>query len=160
VKVIWTAFKTPKKLGVNGTFSKIDLQGHFSGNSIKEIVTGSSIKINSQSVDTKDKGRDANISENFFKKVTGDPVITASVESMDEHFINLHITMNNKKILVPLSYKIHRNKLEAKGTLDIFDFGMADSLKSLAEVCKEKHEDKSWNDVDLKLEANFKKKCK
>ncbi len=160
IKVTWTAFKTPKKIGVNGTFSDLGIKGPMEGSSIKEIVSGSSFHINTDLVDTQDKARDVKIAQFFFKKMMGDPAISGKVESMDGKKIILSITMNNKTQSIPLTYKIRKSKLSASGSLDVLNFSMDESLKSITAACKEKHEDKTWSDVNLAMEANFKKTCK
>lgn len=160
IKVTWTAFKTPKKVGVGGTFSNISFNGPLSGNSIDEIIKSSTFLIKTDSVDTKDPARDIKIVQFFFKKMKGDGPILGKVTGMDKEFINLEVSMNEKSLVVPLSYKIKGSKLNAAGTLDVLDFAMDESLKSINMACSEKHEKKTWSDVNLSLEAKFKKVCK
>ena len=160
IKVTWTAFKTPKKVAVPGTFSDLGIQGTLEGKSIEEIVKSSTFNINTDLVDTKDKARDAKVAQFFFKKMKGPASITGKVEAMDRGVMSLSITMNEKTLVLPLTYKIKKNKLTASGVLDVLNFAMDESLKSITAACKEKHEDKTWSDVDLSLEAAFKKTCK
>lgn len=160
IKVTWTAFKTPKKLGVEGTFTDLKFEGPMGGNSMDEIIKSSTFHVNTDSVETKDPARNTKIAQFFFKKMKGDAAISGKVTSMDKDFINLEITMNGKSLVVPLSYKIKGSKLKATGTLDVLDFAMDESLKSITMACSEKHEKKTWSDVNLSLEANFKKTCK
>jgi YceI-like domain len=160
IKVTWTAFKTPKKVGVGGTFSNLKFEGALNGNSIDEIIKSSTFLIKTDSVDTKDPARDIKIAQFFFKKMKGEAAISGKVESMDGQFINLAVTMNEKILVVPLAYKIKGSKLSASGTLDVLDFAMDESLKSITMACSEKHEKKTWSDVNLSLETTFKKICK
>jgi hypothetical protein len=160
IKVTWTAFKTPKKVAVNGTFRDIKFDGPMSGNSIDEILKSSSFLIKTDAVDTKDAARDVKVAQFFFKKMTGEATISGKVTSMDKETINLEITMNGKTLEVPMSYKIKKSKLSAKGELDVLNFGMDESLKSINQACSDLHEKKTWSDVGLSLEATFKKSCK
>lgn len=160
IKVTWTAFKTPKKVGVEGTFTDLKFEGPMSGNSMDEVIKASTFLIKTDSVETKDPARNIKIAQFFFKKMNGDASISGKVASMDDKFINLEVTMNQKALIVPLSYKVKGSKLSATGTLDVLDFAMDESLKSITTACSEKHEKKTWNDVNLSLEANFKKTCK
>ncbi|MFI5390529.1 MAG: YceI family protein [Bacteriovoracales bacterium] len=160
IKVTWTAYKTPQKVAVNGTFEDIKFEGPMSGKSIDEIVKSSTFLIKTDSVDSKDKARDMKIAQFFFKKMTGEAAISGKVTSMDKETINLEITMNGKSVTVPMSYKIKKSKLSAKGELDVLNFGMEESLKSITQACSEKHEKKTWSEVGLALQASFKKSCK
>lgn len=67
--------------------------------------------------------------------------------------------MNAKEQIVPMGYKVENNKLIAKGFLDILDFGMKGQLESLNQACRAKHEGKTWNDVEIGLEIDFKTDC-
>ena len=72
----------------------------------------------------------------------------------------LEIEMNDEEMTIPLNYTIKNNKLVAKGIIDVFDFDLNDNHKSLNKACSEKHEKKTWNDVEIHLTAKFKKVCK
>jgi YceI-like domain len=160
IKVTWTAFKTPKKVGVAGTFNDIIFDGPMSGNSIDEIIKSSTFLIKTDSVETKDLARNLKIAQFFFKKMNGNASISGKVVGMDDKFINLEVSMNEKTLVVPLLYKVKGSKLTATGTLDVLDFSMDESLKGITMACRELHENKTWSDVNLSLEANFKRICK
>jgi len=160
IKVTWTAFKTPKKVGVGGTFSDIKFDGPMNGKSIEEVIKSSTFLIKTDSVSTNDTARDIKIAQFFFKKMKGDSSISGKVVNMDKEFINLEVSMNENSIVVPLAYKIKGSKLSAAGTLDVLDFAMNESLRGINMACNELHEKKTWNDVNLSLQATFKKDCK
>jgi hypothetical protein len=162
VKVKWTAFKTPAKAGVSGIFKKLGMSKHGMGKSLKGVLTGATYKIDTESIFSKNPGRDIKIAKFFFSTLEGGPQISGEILGMDpkKKRISLQVKMNDIVKTVPLSYSIQRNKLVAKGHIDIFDFAMGDELKALNKACFEKHEGKTWSDVSIELQAKFIKKCK
>ena len=162
IKVKFTAFKTFMKLGVGGSFSKIELEEKVKGKTILKAAKGVDAKIYTSSLVTGDKGRDEKIKKFFFSTMKDGPVIEAEIEKFDtkNDLLMLEIEMNDQEMTIPLNYTIRKNTLRAKGTIDVFDWDLGDSLKSINKACSEKHEKKTWNDVGIELIAKFKKVCK
>jgi len=159
VKIKWTAFKTPSKLGVAGTFKKVSFSSKLEGNSIKSIVEKAVFSIDASSVFTKHPARDVKIAKFFFSTMSGGSKIDGKVIKLVKKTAVVRFTMNNKSVEVPLNYKIVGNEFKAFGTMDILDFAMNSELAALNKACFAKHEGKTWNDVDLEMTAKF-KKCK
>lgn len=159
VKIAWTAFKTPAKAGVSGTFKDISFDRIPQAKSILAALSDSSFNINTQTVATNDLARDKKIATFFFSTMEGGEKISGLVKSVDQKTMTATIafTMNAKTVLVPLKYSLSKMTLKAEGILDIFDFAMADELRALNEACAAKHEGKTWNDVVISIEAPFKK---
>ena len=146
----WTAFKTPLKLGVKGTFDKIAFVAG------KNCLDGAEVIINKHSVDTKNPGRDKTLDEFFFSKLRGD--IKAKVLKVNEKTLDVAVTMNGVTKTVPFTYTKKDGVIEAKGVIDIFDFGANSALASIAKACYDKHQGKTWNDVELSFTIDNKTK--
>jgi polyisoprenoid-binding protein YceI len=157
----WTAFKTPKKVGVGAKFSDFTITAKNS-KSINDLLASAAFDINSQSVDSGDKGRDIKIMQFFFKKMLKGTKITGKVLKVTDNSADVEITMNGTTKTVAMSSKFDdaTSKLTLKGAIDVLDFGMKDNLASLTKACMEKHEGVTWPNVDLELVAAIKKSCK
>jgi len=137
----WTAYKTPLKLGVKGTFDKIAfIEG-------KNCLEGARVIINKHSVDTKNPGRDKTLDEFFFSKLKGD--IKAKIEKVGDKTLDVAITLNGVTKKIPFTYTKKGGIIEAKGVIDIFDFSGSEALASIAKACFDKHQGKTWNDITL-----------
>ncbi len=139
----WTAFKTPLKLGVKGTFDKI---AYTPG---KNCLQGAEVIINKHSVDTKNPGRDKTLDSFFFSKLKGD--IRAKVKKIGDKTLTVAITLNGVTKEVPFFYEKKGSTLTAKGVIDLFDFSGSQALHSINKACFDKHQGKTWNDVELRF---------
>jgi hypothetical protein len=153
IKIKWTAFKTPSKIGVSGHLDTIWPKGPKQAASIEELIKATSLTIGAdgKSVNTKNKARDIKIAKHFFNGRK----ITAIVESYTAKKLVLNVTMLGKTRKVRMSSKLKGNKLKAKGHLDVLDFSMSKQLKALNKACFAKHEGKTWSDVSIELTADF-----
>lgn len=152
----WTGFKTEKKAPVSGTFNEINLNIKKS-DKLSDFLTSAKVKINSLSLESKDKGRNENIVTTLFslssaKVITG--VITKVNE--DEKTFLLDVTMNEVTNTILMMYDISDGKIIAKGTLEILDFNMKDSFLAFAQKCAALHENKSYSDVNIEFMIPYK----
>ncbi len=137
----WTAFKTPLKLGVKGTFDKIAfVKG-------KNCLEGAEVIINKDSVNTKNPGRDKTLDTFFFGKLKGD--IKAKVVKVNDKTLDIAITLNGVTKTIPFTYSEKNGIVTAKGVIDLFDFSGSKALRSINKACYDKHQGKTWNDVEL-----------
>ncbi len=139
----WTAFKTPLKLEVKGTFDKI---AYTPG---KNCLEGAEVIINKHSVDTNNPGRDKTLDSFFFSKLKGD--ISAKIQSVGDKTLTVAITLNGVTKDVPFSYEKKGSTITAKGVIDLFDFSSSEALHSINKACYAKHQGKTWNDVELRF---------
>ncbi len=153
--IMWEAFKTPAKAGVKGEFKGFDIKPSKTKAQLKDILLGSTFSIDSSSVFTKNPARDKKIVSNFFSKVE----IKGKVTQVKQKVLTLELTMNNKKVKVPMNYILQGHTLSANGTIDVFDFMMQDNLSAINKACYALHEGKTWNDVNIYLKSTF-KPCK
>ncbi len=156
-KTTWTAYKTPKKVGVNGTFKEIAYTAQESED-IKSLLKSAKVEIETSSVDTKDKVRDDKLIK-FFFKLMKNPKIKAHVETIKDDTALVMISMNNVKKEVPMKYSYDKNFLTITGEIDVLNWSMDKSLASINKACFVLHEKKTWSDVTLKIEVPIKYEC-
>ncbi len=162
VVVEWTAYKTPKKIGVNGGFLATVYKGKSEADDLKQLLLKSKVMLEVNNVDTKDAYRDAKLVQFFFNMMQG-AVIEADVVSMNgddnsgELVVNVY--MNNKSIDVPLHYEVKEGHFQAKGVLNLLDFNAQEPLKMLTLNCYAPHEGKTWEDVAVGFSFDLAKRC-
>ncbi len=159
IDIKWTAFKTPKKVGVNGKLPKYSLSGKTKGSSVADLLKGQKIDIRVNKVDSGNEGRDVKIVKFFFSDLVGGDTITAKVKDVTKDVITMDLILNGQKHEVPLTYKMSGMKLTATGHMDILDYAMSKQLSAINKACYALHEGKTWSDVTLTLETTL-KTCK
>ena len=150
-KVNWTAFKTPAKAGVNGSFTKFNISAAKKMGNLKDVLIGSTFTIDSSSVATKNASRDKKIVKNFFPSVK----ISGKVRAIKKGMLITDMVMNGKKVMVPLKYSLNGNNFSAKATIDVLDFMMNKQLGAINKACKALHEGKTWNDVNVEISTEM-----
>jgi polyisoprenoid-binding protein YceI len=157
----WTAFKTPKKVGVGAKFSDFTINAK-NAKSTDDLLASATFEINSQSIDSGDKGRDMKIAQFFFKNMLKGTKISGKVLKVSNNVADVEMTMNGATKVISMTSKFDEasSKLIVKGSLDVLEFGMKDNLASITKACYEKHEGVTWPNVDLELSAAVKKSCK
>ncbi len=157
----WTAFKTPKKVGVKAKFSDFTVLAKNSA-SLDDLLSSATIDVNSQSVDSGDKGRDAKIATFFFKKMLKGTTIKGKVLSSSQGKTLVEFSMNGASKTVEMMSKFDEkaSTLTLVGKMDVLDFGMKDNLAAITKACYEKHEGVTWPDVELEFVAAISKSCK
>ena len=159
IRIQWTAFKTPSKVGVAGTLPAITLKGKNKGTSIRDVSYGMEAVIDTSKVATGNSSRDGKIAKFFFSTMTGGSKILAAVKKIEEKTLTLAVSMNGKTKDIPMSYTVLGNELKAKGVIDVFDWALQDELKAINKACYALHSGKTWNDVVLELTVQY-KTCK
>ena len=152
-KLTWTAYKTPDKIGVPGTFDSIELNGTKDSGSIEEDIKEATFKIDTKTVNSKDNLRDGKLIEGFFKLMVGD--ITGKFVDFKEGKATVEITMNGVTKQKEFVYTVTGNTLNIKGSIDIVnDFDAASAFNSIHELCKDLHAGKTFTEVDLDVEIS------
>jgi hypothetical protein len=169
IQLEWTAYKTSEKVPVQGKFGVSNLTGPMTGGNLNELLTGLKLEIDSGSLLTGDAGRDVTIKQFFFDKFNPADKINASVASLagDDQKGVLHVTieMNGVTKTIPFAYQVSsEGMLEAKATIQLFDFNLQEAFASLHQACEDKHTgkdgvSKTWDTVDLLLMGKFSKEC-
>ncbi|MAX66856.1 MAG: YceI family protein [Bacteriovoracaceae bacterium] len=159
-KVEWTAFKTPLKAGVKGSFRDLGLKKEtYQGKNLKNFLEGIEFSIDTASTTTKNTARDATIVKHFFQKMNGGLNINGKIESYNKKVVTVKLTFNEVTQSIPLKVSTKKNSIIARGTIDLLDFSLNKALASINKACYELHEGKTWNDIDLKLKIKLDKKC-
>ncbi len=160
-KLEWTAYKTPKKVGVKGSFEKFDIKTKKDhSKSIEMAIKDSKFTVDSATVKTGDPVRDQRIVNFFFIKNDKPVEISGKVKSIKKDKVEVEFNINGTKKVVPMTLAVQDNNATLVGSIDVMDFVMGENLSALTEACKVEHEDKTWSTVDLNLVAQFTKTCK
>jgi hypothetical protein len=159
IEVGFTAYKTPLKIGVGGTFDKVTYKANkVSGGSFRDLFVGSSIVIDTHSVNSNNKGRDAKLVKFFFDNMSTQTIKAKIVDyRSDKRYkgkpktgvFTVAITMNGITKKVPMRYSYFKGKMEAEGVIDLFDFSANKSLQAINKACYTLHKGKTWNDVTI-----------
>ncbi|WP_201352314.1 YceI family protein [Hydrogenimonas urashimensis] len=154
----WEAYKTPAKIGVDGTFGNIKLSA-MPDKTVKGLLEGAKVVIDTGSVNSKNSSRDAKLIKAFFN-VQGVHTIAAEIKSLGKSFANVDITMNGITKTVPMKLEFDGDDVEAEGYIDLADFEMLPSLRSINKACYDLHKGKTWQDIRLQFEIKTMEKCK
>jgi len=162
----WKAYKTLAKLGVTGEFTGVSYTPNAKeGKNFKELLVGSTVAIDLSKIDTKNEGRDKTLVSDFFSKLKGGKIlgkivaINADKREKGKPYsgsLDVNITMNEKSLLIPMSYFYDKESFKATGTIDIFDFEAKDALSSINKSCFDLHKGKTWSDVTISFGTTIK----
>lgn len=160
--VNWTAFKTPAKIGVKGSFTKPELETRQKKDvCLMSFLPTTTVHIDTSSVKTDSTERDANIVNAFFKNMTGE-YIDAIIKRVDleKKELSVEITMNDitQTIFMPFTYE--DKTFHAIGKIDVLNFSASEALKALNTVCLKEHEGKTWSDVEVSFTIKMKTECR
>lgn len=159
-KISWVAFKTPKKVGVNASFNKIFIKTKKSkAKSINDLINGARFTVDSTSVNSANPDRDAKLINNFFTTNNKPLQISGKVLSIKDNVLELELQLNQTKKVLKMITKLEGQIFQAQATIDVLDFALGDNLRAINEACKELHENKTWPDVEIKIESEFEQKC-
>jgi len=159
VKVNVMGYKTKAKSGVAVTFDKVKLSIKKNAD-FSKFINSAAVSIDINSLNSKMKFRDNNIKSTLFKianiseinakvlKVTGDD---------KKGTLDVEVSMNNVKKVIPMKYTVSSGTLKADGVLDVLDFAMSKSFAAFAAKCKGFHGGKSFSDVGLSFSLPFTK---
>ena len=149
-KLEWTAYKTPEKLGVKGSFDTITLNNVSETGTIEGDIKGADFKVDTKTVNSNDPLRDGKLVEGFFKLMAGD--ITGKFIDFKEGKATVEITMNGVSTQKEFLYTSDASSLALMGTIDIInDFDGSSAFNNLHELCKDLHMGKTWTEVDLNV---------
>jgi polyisoprenoid-binding protein YceI len=119
------------------------------------MLLNSSVKIDTQSVNSGNKGRDIKLVSYFFN-IQDVKFIKAKIVEIKNSNIIVKISMNSKSLNIPMSYKVQNNTIIANGTIDLADFDMLTSLSAINKACYTLHQGKTWQDVNISFEIKYK----
>ncbi len=162
----WTAYKTPSKKGVSGIFDTTTYTpANKEGKNFKEILVGSTLSIKTDSINSKNEGRDKKLVEQFFKlfstdninaKITDIQAKSKETGKPKTGTIMIDINMNGITKNIPMDYTYQKGTMHAKGYIDILDFQGSKALASINKACFDLHQGKTWSDVAITFEMQIK----
>jgi len=152
----WEAYKTPLKLGVKGSFDKISIDAK-ERSSKKAFLETARLKIDTTSINSKNSGRDAKLVK-FFFDVQNVKEIDIQAITLKNNILTLEITMNGITKQVPMKVEFE-DEIEAQGHIDLADFNMLPSLKTINKACYDLHKGKTWQDISIEFEIKLTKIC-
>lgn len=174
VQIVWTAFKTSQKVGVNGTFPNATIRGNLTQRAeFKKFLSQleAEIKVSGpEQFHTGNPAREQTIYEHFFRHLKKSGKVLGSIRKVKGDALSgefeLLLNMNERKKPVALRYTRDpkNGAFEAKGTIDLIEFSLGKALKDLNQACQALHQgadgvSKTWSTVDLKLAATISEKC-
>jgi len=157
IGVQWSAYKTPLRVAVGATFHGIKLRAR-PDQTVDALLEGAHVTIDTASIDSKNRGRDAKLVK-FFFNVQGVKAINAEIKSVHQNIVDVEIEMNGISQTIPMKIVREENRIEAEGYLDLGDFNMLPSLQSINKACYELHKGKTWQDIKITFEIETKKRC-
>lgn len=160
LKVEWTAFKTPLKIGVKGSFEELGVVKDSKATTFSDMLKGNTFEIKTSSVNTGDIARDKKIHTFFFKDMKGGDTISGRILGYEKKILTILFNINGKEQTVPLKLINEINSFTATGHIDVLDFGLNSSLTALNKACETLHEGKTWSDVEISLSGKYLKSCK
>ncbi|MRI63933.1 YceI family protein [Ornithobacterium rhinotracheale] len=150
-KLTWTAYKTPEKVGVEGTFSDYELTDYHPAAIKEDVLNGAKFKINSLSVNTGDDSRDNLLKTLFFGSMTS-PEIEGSFGQFNNSVVPVTLKLNDHEVTKDFKYTFYDNKIVITGTIDVLkDFDIQKGFDLLHNECKLLHQDKTWTDVSIEV---------
>ena len=161
--VNWTAFKTPTKIGVSGTFEKPNLETrHTKDLCFFSFLPTTTVHIDTSSVKTDNEKRDTTIVKAFFKNMVEGEYIDAIIKRVDleRKELSVEITMNDITQTIYMPYSHDKKMFTAKGKIDVLNFSASKALDALNEACFERHKGKTWSEVELSFVIIMKNVCK
>lgn len=158
-QVKWTAFKTPAKVAVSGSFDDVKFKfGKPNKNqSLESQLTNATATIDIMKVNLGDETKNSNLKTHFFGQFAKKEAIKVTfkdvIEGKDKGTILAQVRMNGKSQKVPMQYEVSGGKLVAKGVLDLGEFGLESARASLQKAVGELHENLTWSQVEIALEV-------
>ena len=162
VSVSWKAYK----IGVGGIFDSVKYSAVApKGNNFREILVGSSIEIDTASVNSKNSGRDVKLVKFFFEQMSSKNITAKIVDIKSDKRVRgkpktgvmlVAITMNGKTKEIPMNYIFNKGDLSAKGHIDLLDFSASKALSSINKACFDLHKGKTWSDVAIGFRTDIK----
>lgn len=166
INVKWEAFKTSHKIGVNGTFDSVKYNSVApEGKNFREILVGSSVEIDTSSVNSKNEDMDKTLVKYFFKQLRTDK-ITAKIVDIKSNkrvrgkpktgLLSVAIKVNGVTKYILMQYIFDKGLFTANGSIDLVEFGAKQAVKTLDDVCFDHHKGKTWSDVNIGFTTNIK----
>jgi len=160
--VKWTAFKTPEKVAVSGSFNDVKFKfGKPNKNqTVESQLDGATAVIDINKIELNDEGKNETVKTHFFGSFAKKDAIKVTFkevyEGKDKGTILANVRMNGKTAKVPMQYEVTQDKITAKGIIDMSEFALESARANLQKACYELHEGFTWSQVEIGFEAPIK----
>jgi len=155
--VSWTSYKTMAKIGVSGTFKDLMLIPSNKHSDIKSALVGTAVQIDMADIDAKANIKTSNILKYFVPQLSSQRA-HAKIVKVNEKTLDVAVTLNGVKQIIPMTYSLDGGVCQAKGTIDARDFLMEGALKNL-NTHVAGHKNKGWLDIDIAFELIYVDNC-
>ncbi|HFS66704.1 MAG TPA: YceI family protein [Flavobacteriia bacterium] len=160
----WTAYKTTDKVPVSGTFKTVEIQNPKEASSAIEALNGVEFKIPVNSIDSKNKDRDAKLVADFFNKMKDSEYLTGTVKLENNGKGSVHLQMNGIGKDLPITYIISDQIVEINATMNLDNWQAKAALDALNKACFDLHKgkdgiSKTWSEVSLNIKTYLKMKA-
>ena len=159
VSVTWTAYKTPEKVAVTGSFEDIKLKFGKQRKTIAQTLQNATAVIDPMKADLKDEFKNKNIREYFFAKFEDKEIkvtLKDVVEGKNSGSILATVKMNGKTEKIPMVYTIENGILKAEGLIDLSLFKLDSARENLQKEVADLHEGMTWSQVKIAFQAPVK----
>lgn len=157
-KTEFTAFKTAKKLAVNGSINNVKYKFKKKNGSISAMLKGSTASFSMDDINLANPVKNANFKK-FFTDTLKDKKVKVTFKNVTEGeglgIILARIKINGVNRNIPLQYVEKNKTLVITGLLDLDDYKCSKALSNLSKNVKE-HLGLSWSQVELKFSVNLK----
>lgn len=169
-EVYWEAYKLTDKVAVGGQFMDFDYSpGASNATNIPEMLNGSTIAIQTKSINSGDAVRDPKIIEFFFGVMKiGDNIggeIKNAKGDATTGTADVMLTMNDVSQDVPFKYEVQDGEIKLYAEIDVNNWNGQAALAKLNEKCEAKHtgpdgKNVLWPDVAVKFFVPIASDCK
>lgn len=151
----WTAYKTPEKVAVHGSFDSIILRNSKESVIPEEILEGADFTIYTPSMATGDESRDAKVIGLYFNNLASKE-ITGSFGKFEDNIVPVTIKMNDQEVVKNFQYTFENKKIIITGVVDMIeDFKSNSAFDLIHEACYQLHQGKTWTDVSIEIITHF-----
>jgi hypothetical protein len=164
-QVSFTSYKTTEKTPVGGKFTKIDITSSNSGDTVFEVLNGTTFSIPVSSLFTNDATgtRDPKILQFFFGAMTNTEFITGVFHVSDNDTCAIDVTLNGETSSISLTPEmVSDTEYLFKGTMELENWKALNAVSSLNEACKVLHTGadgvtKTWSEVAVQARVLLEK---
>ena len=169
IVVGFQAYKTPLKIGVGGEFNNVGYVNNTkTAKNLSVLLKGSTVSINTGSVDSANPIRDKKLVDFFFNTMS-QKGIQAKITDLKEDksdgsakitgVVFVDIKMNNVSHPAEMRFSYEKGVLQADGVIDLKDYNALNSLNSINKACYDLHKGKTWSDVAISFNMNIQEDC-
>ncbi|MDD2356577.1 MAG: YceI family protein [Thiovulaceae bacterium] len=169
IVVGFQAYKTPLKIGVGGEFNDVQYMNNIkTAKDLSALLKGSTVNINTTSVDSANPARDKKLVDFFFNtmsqkgifaKITDLKLEKSEIDGKMTGVVFVDIKMNNVSHPAEMKFTYEKGVFQADGFIDLKDYNALVSLASINKACYDLHKGKTWSDVAISFNMNIKADC-